>query len=65
MKTISSKISEKEFIAFSQYAKEDSVTVSKLIRKLLCEKVDVEKYSSPLRHAHPTCSTIPHLHNHH
>ncbi len=60
MKTISSKVNEKEFRAFSQYAKETNLTISKLIRKLLREKIDVEKYSCLFRHTDTTCSFVHH-----
>lgn len=64
MKTISSKVSEKELKAFSKYAEENGITVSRLIRKLLCEIVDIETYSCPFRRTHTTYSIVRHLHNH-
>lgn len=64
MKTISSKVSEKELRAFNQYASENDLTISKLIRKLLCEKIDVKKYSCPLRHSN-TVSTLHYSCIHH
>jgi len=60
MKTISSKVSENEFEAFSQYAKENNMTISRLIRKLLYERSLTSKsnYDADPRKEEPSINHV-------